>query len=69
VTDSSDPLRRLAQERGRILGEIGVRPDDARWQRIDGEAIASLLAPDLGLRLPAFAARLWRGLGRAVRGG
>ena len=34
VTDSRDPLRRLAQERGRLLGELGVRPEDLRWQRL-----------------------------------
>ncbi len=42
VTDSRDPLRRLAQERGRLLGELGVRPEDLRWQRLEAEAIASL---------------------------
>ena len=53
-----DPLRRLAQERGRILGELGVKPDDARWARMEGETLASLLADP---------ARLRRRLARIVR--
>ena len=37
VSGAADPLRRLAQERGRILGELGVRPDDARWARAEAD--------------------------------
>jgi hypothetical protein len=62
-----DPLRRLAQERGRILGELGVKPDDARWARMEGETLASLLVPGLSLRLPAALDRLRRRLARIVR--
>ncbi len=62
-----DPLRRLAQERGRILGELGVKPDDARWARMEGETLASLLAPSLSIRLPAALERLRRRLARIVR--
>ena len=60
MTDSRDPLRRLAQERGRVLGELGVRPEDLRWLRLEAETLASLVVPALGLRLPAPVARFWR---------
>jgi hypothetical protein len=68
VTGSRDLLRRLAQERGRILGELGVRPGDLRWQRLEADALASLVVPVPRLRLPAPIARLWRRL-RRVGGG
>ena len=66
-TVDRDPLRRLAQERGRILGELGVRPDDARWARMEGEALASLVSPALPVRLPAVLVRLGRRIGRLFR--
>jgi hypothetical protein len=50
VNDSPDPLRRLAQERGRILGELGLRPEDGRWARREAETIAGLVKPALRLR-------------------
>ncbi len=62
-----DPLRRLAQERGRILGELGVRPDDARWARAESDALASLLTPSFAVRLPAFLQRLRREVRRLRR--
>lgn len=65
--DSADPLRRLAQERGRILGELGVRPDDARWAREEAQSLASLTTPAFALRLPGRALRLWRRLRRRLR--
>ncbi len=37
-----EELRRLARESGRHLGELGVRPDDARWIRAHAETVASL---------------------------
>jgi hypothetical protein len=61
-----DPLRRLAQERGRILGELGVKAEDARWTRVEGETLASLVTPDFPLRLPAPLARLLRRLARLL---
>ena len=67
TTSERDPLRRLAQERGRILGELGVKPDDARWARMEGETLASLLVPALSVRLPAALERLRRRLARIVR--
>ena len=64
--DSPDPLRRLAQERGRLLGELGVRPEDERWQRLEAEAIASLIVPARRMRLPASLARFWLRLRRVA---
>jgi hypothetical protein len=64
---ANDPLRRLAQERGRILGELGVRPEDARWTRAEGEALASLVTPAFPVRLPAPLARLAQRLARIWR--
>jgi hypothetical protein len=51
VSGESDPLRRLAQERGRVLGELGAVPEDARWARAEAEALASLTTPAIHLRL------------------
>jgi hypothetical protein len=62
-----DPLRRLAQERGRILGELGVRPQDVRWARTEADALASLVTPALAVRLPAGLGRLRRRLARLLR--
>jgi hypothetical protein len=62
-----DPLRRLARERGRALGELGLRPSDAAWARSEAEAIASLTTPSLPVRLPAFLARFLRRLVRFAR--
>ena len=62
-----DPLRRLAQERGRILGELGMKPEDARWARTEGETLASLVTPAFPVRLPPPLARLMRRLARLVR--
>ncbi len=62
-----DPLRRLAQERGRVLGELGVRPEDVRWTRAEADVLASLVTPTLGVRLPAGLGRLGRRLARLLR--
>jgi len=69
VSGSADPIRQLAQERGRVLGELGVRPDDARWARVEAEMLASLLTPSRRLRLPGARAlrRLVRRIARRVR--
>jgi hypothetical protein len=66
MSESGDPLRRLARERGRILGELGLRPEDARWARVEAEAIASLVTPSLQLRMGVLG-RLWRRVARATR--
>ena len=62
-----DPLRRLARERGRTLGELGVRPEDASWARSEAEAIASLTTPALRPRMPVVLARFLRRLARLSR--
>jgi len=63
VSDAPDDvLRRLARERGRALGELGLQPSDAAWARSEADAIASLVTP--ALRLPAFAVRFLRRLAR-----
>lgn len=67
MSDSADPLRRLASERGRALGELGVRPGDDRWARLEAQAIAGLVTPGLRLRLPGPLERLLRRLRRAAR--
>ena len=67
MSGSADPLRRLAQERGRILGELGVRPDDARWARAEAEMLASLLTPSRRLRLPGPVGRFVRRIARRLR--
>jgi hypothetical protein len=62
-----DPLRRLARERGRTLGELGVRPEDASWARSEADAIASLTTRSLHLRMPAVLVRFLRRVARAAR--
>jgi hypothetical protein len=62
-----EPLRALAQERGRLLAELGVRPEDTRWAQMEADALASLVRPAAPVRLPAALERLWRRLGRWVR--
>ncbi len=39
---SDEPLVRLAAESGRLLGELGVRPEDHRWIAAHAETIAGL---------------------------
>lgn len=62
-----DPLRELARERGRLLGELGVMPGDVAWARAEADALASLVTPRVGLRLPASVVRLARRLGKTLR--
>jgi hypothetical protein len=62
-----DPLRDLARERGRLLGELGVVPGDVAWARREADALASLVSPRIRLRLPEPVARLARRLSRALR--
>jgi len=63
---SADPeaLRRLARESGKILGELGVRPDDFRWIREHAETIESLTRRT---RSPGFLVYLRRLALRAAR--
>ena len=67
MTRSADPLRELARERGRTMGELGMQPQDARWARAEAEAIASLIRPQVRLRLPAPLSRALRRVARLFR--
>lgn len=65
---SADPevLRQLARESGRLLGELGVRPEDSGWIRAQAESIESLTRCE---RRPGIFARLRRLIVRAARKG
>ncbi|MGE5414523.1 MAG: hypothetical protein ACM3NW_10130 [Syntrophomonadaceae bacterium] len=67
MTESADPLRVLARERGRTMAELGVRPGDDRWARAEADAIASLVKPRLFVRLPGPLGTLLSRLRRALR--
>lgn len=67
MRESADPLRVLARERGRVLGELGVTPQDEDWARAEANAIASLVRPRIAVRWPAPLAALLRRLRRALR--
>lgn len=58
-----EDLVRLARESGSILGELGVRPEDARWIRAHAETIASLA----GRRRASPLDYIWRIARRAAR--
>ncbi len=64
---SEDPIRRLARERGRLLGELGVTPADARWAKAEADVLASLSYPQLSARLPGRLVILWRRWRRLLR--
>jgi hypothetical protein len=42
VSETREVLRQLARESGRLLGELGVRPEDREWIAAHAETIASL---------------------------
>ena len=67
MTRSGDPLRELARERGRAMGELGCQPQDAKWARSEAEAIASLTRAQVRLRLPAPLSRAVRRVARFLR--
>ena len=67
MRESPDPLRVLARERGRRLGELGVSAEDTRWARAEADAIASLVRPRLSVRLPRVLATALRRLQRSLR--
>lgn len=67
MKEDPDPLRRLARERGRAMGELGVRPDDVRWARAEADTIVSLTAPRPSWPLPAPVRRLLSRIIRAAR--
>lgn len=62
-----EPLRRLARESGRALGELGVRPDDRRWIALHAAAVASLLRKGSREGLRSFFYRLARRAARTAR--
>jgi hypothetical protein len=66
MTDSSDLLRRVAVERGRLLAELGVRVDDTRWTKLEAETISSLVTPQVPLRLPRRLKRLFGRIRRVL---
>jgi hypothetical protein len=65
---SADPelLRRLAVESGRVLGELGVRPDDSRWIREHAETIESLTHRTRSPRFLLYLRRLVLRMARRV---
>lgn len=62
-----DPIARLASESGRLLGELGVRPDDQKWIELQAGTIASLLSRQRRRRLPRIFYRLARSAARIAR--
>jgi len=64
---AADPLRALARERGRTMGELGMTPADVKWARADAETIASLTTPDFARRLAWRLRRRLERLRRALR--
>ena len=68
ATEEPDPIVRLARETGRLLAEVGVRPEDSRWVLSHAETVARLLVPlRRRPRLAALAARLYRFARSAAR--
>jgi len=67
MNGSDDPIRRLAHERGRMLGELGVTPEDVRWAKAEADVLASLTVPQVSARLIGPVSRLWRRLRRLAR--
>ena len=60
-----DPIARVAEERGRILGQLGVRPEDTRWIEQEARTVASLL--ELSRRRGALSRFLHRFARKAAR--
>ena len=67
MTVSREILWRLGRETGRILGELGVRPEDHEWIRAQAEAIASLAGRKRRRGLPNLLYRLARSAARTAR--
>jgi hypothetical protein len=66
MSGPAEPLRRLARESGRMLGELGVGVDNEAWARKHADVLASLVTRTFPLRLPRILERLWRRLRRAT---
>ena len=63
-----DVLVRLARESGRLLGELGVCPQDEKWIRAHAETIAGLAGePVVKRRIYEVFARWARKAARAAR--
>ncbi len=60
-------LERLARETGRLLGELGLSPDDTRWIEAHAEIIATLAGAKLRRRVAEVLYRLARRAARAAR--
>jgi hypothetical protein len=67
MTADQDVLERLARESGRLLGELGVRPEDENWIRIHAETIASLVSRRRRKLLPRVFYRFARKAARMAR--
>ncbi len=66
TVDAFDPYVALARETGRILGELGVRPEDDHWIRIHSATIESLRYADRPRRR-SFLDGIYRFARRAAR--
>ncbi|MFN2385758.1 MAG: hypothetical protein ABR576_05670 [Thermoanaerobaculia bacterium] len=66
MNETREVLRQLARESGRLLGELGVRPEDREWIDAHAETIASL-GGDSRRRWPRWLYRLARKAARTAR--
>ncbi len=68
MTDSLDEtLRALARESGRVLADLGVRPEDENWMRVHADTIASLAGGRPRRRVAGFFRFFYRLARRAAR--
>jgi hypothetical protein len=58
--------RQLARESGRLLGELGVVPEDRRWIRAHAKTLESLAGDSVPPRL-GLLGHFWRWARRAAR--
>ncbi len=65
MEEELDVLRRLAAERGRLLGELGVRAEDQKWIGQEARTVASLVVA--GRRRSPLSRFLYRFARRAAR--
>ncbi len=61
-----EPLLRLARESGRLLGELGVRPEDDRWILAHAATLTSLFRAERARRA-GWVYRLARRAARTAR--
>ncbi len=67
VKTDLEVLDQLAGETGRLLGELGVRPEDSQWIQTHAETIASLRGGRLRRRFADLLYRLARSAARTAR--